>query len=222
VKTLGLPNNVWLGQDVFIIGGGPSLKGFDWSLLRGANTIGCNDAYTLGADVCKICVFADLKFFTHHKEALAMYKGAIYAFPPTFDSPPEWITVLKQYAAGLETDGIAMNSNTGFGALNLALIMGAARVYLLGFDMKRLPLSAADLEELGCLAEGTACNWHPNGLDKNPDGVYEKFLGYSSRLKQAWQEKFSHVEIFNVTDDSALEIFPKIPTAQFWKRRQVG
>ena len=35
---------IWLDETVFIIGGGPSLKGFNWSLLAGKKTIAINRA----------------------------------------------------------------------------------------------------------------------------------------------------------------------------------
>jgi len=37
-----LPDNSWKDEDCYIIGGGPSLKRFNWSLLKGKKTIGIN------------------------------------------------------------------------------------------------------------------------------------------------------------------------------------
>ena len=55
-----LHSEPWYNQDAYIIGGGSSLKDFNWKLLEKLNTIGCNDAYKLGSEVCKICMFAEL------------------------------------------------------------------------------------------------------------------------------------------------------------------
>ena len=40
-----LPDKAWEGKPCFIIGGGPSLEGFDWNRLKGKRTIGINRAF---------------------------------------------------------------------------------------------------------------------------------------------------------------------------------
>ncbi|GAG00227.1 unnamed protein product, partial [marine sediment metagenome] len=34
-----MPDGAWNGKPCFIVGGGPSLKGFDWTKLNGHRTI---------------------------------------------------------------------------------------------------------------------------------------------------------------------------------------
>jgi hypothetical protein len=200
-----IPKPVWQGQNAYIIGGGPSLINFDWELLRGLNTIGCNDAYTLGEAICKVCVFGDSKWFYNHKDSLSRYKGEVWGAEPSLTGKlPEWVKPLKRYAKGLQTDGVGWNGNTGMVALNLAILFGAVQIYLLGFDMKRTPANS---------------NWHENNLDKNPDAVYKKFLNWSKYVHQDWVNKFPHIKIHNVTDDSDLDIFPKLSVKEFWERK---
>ena len=43
--TYKLREGQWTGHPCFIIGGGPSLKGFDFNLLEGRKTIGINRAF---------------------------------------------------------------------------------------------------------------------------------------------------------------------------------
>jgi len=204
-----IPKPIWSGMDVYIIGGGPSLKDFDWNLLSGKKTIGCNDAYQLGYEVCKVCVFGDIKWYTSHKGSLASYKGIIYGAEPSLinKAVDSRIKLLKRYAKGICTDGVGWNGNTGMVALNLAILLGASRIYLLGFDMKRTKEHS---------------NWHVNNLDKNPDSVYKKFLDWSKYVKQDWNNKFPHIEIFNITDDSDLDIFPKVSPKEFWLRKKTA
>lgn len=201
-----IPHPVWLAEDVYIIGGGPSLKDFNWSLLERLNTVGCNDAYRLGSAICKVNIFGDVKWIRHHikyhKEVLAAYQGTMYgALSNAHRFESEHFLYIKQYASGLHTDGIGWNCNTGAAAINLAILLGAARIFLLGFDMKRTK---------------TDSNWHSNALDKNPDTVYKKFIQWFPMLVQDWKAKFSKIEIFNVTDDSDLNCFPKISAKDFW------
>jgi len=75
------PTNDWQDQEVFIIGGGDSLRNFDWELLKEERTIGCNDAYKLGPEICKICIFGDVSWFKENESELTKYskeKGGVY------------------------------------------------------------------------------------------------------------------------------------------------
>jgi hypothetical protein len=203
-----IPQPIWNGEDVFIIGGGPSLKNFDWNLLEGLNTIGCNDAYLLGSDVCKVCLFSDLKWFMNHRQDLEKYDGLVYG--PSSDThslpnKPMWLNVIKRYAKGIQGDGIGWNGNTGVAAINLAILLGATRVFLLGFDMKRTREDS---------------NWHLNNIDKNPPEVYQKFIEWFKYFYEDWKSKYSHIEIINVTDSSELPYVQKIPVEVFWAERK--
>ena len=203
-----VPEPIWQGQDAYIIGGGPSLTGFNWEKLRGLNTIGCNDAYKLGTAFCNICVFGDVKWYDIHFTSLQTYEGDLYAAVGTTKVKfSDDVKVLKRYAKGLQADGVGWNGNTGMVALNLAILLGAVRIYLLGFDMKRTKQNS---------------NWHPNFLNDNPDSVYKKFLDWSKYVKMDWDSKYPDIDIINVTDDSALDIFPKIPVSAFWEERITG
>lgn len=63
---------VWLGETVWIIGGGTSLRGFDWEGIRGRRIIGCNDAYLLGSWV-GVCCFGDRGWYRIHRDRLRSY-----------------------------------------------------------------------------------------------------------------------------------------------------
>jgi hypothetical protein len=43
--TSVLPSNCWAEDTCFIIGGGPSLEGFDWSRLEGYKVLGINKSF---------------------------------------------------------------------------------------------------------------------------------------------------------------------------------
>jgi hypothetical protein len=64
-----ISENMWKGERCFIIGGGPSLKGFDWSLLDGEKVIAtnrgyqyCNPDIILGCDRRFFQAIQDLEF----------------------------------------------------------------------------------------------------------------------------------------------------------------
>ena len=202
-----IPEAVWKGEDVFIIGGGPSLKTFDWELLRPENTIGCNDAYKHGVDICSVCLFGDHAWFKEHlKKGLLDYKGIVFTSSPYLQrSDYDWLWILTRHSRGLHLNALGWNKNTGAEAVNLALILGAKRIFLLGFDMH--------------LGEDGESNWHNNNLDKPKEVVYKTFLKEFGRVAAALSRDFPEIEVFNITSDSALNDFQKVEPELFWKER---
>lgn len=146
-----IPDRRWEGQDVFVLGGGPSLRDFDFSRLSGKTVLGCNEAYTLGYPTVTAIFFSDAKWFVRRNRELEEYtsKGG---FLVTHDEPLRnhnlpWLKVLCRLDGelrGMRTmkngqvgHGIGFGHNSGSSSINLALLLGARRVYLLGFDMKQ-------------------------------------------------------------------------------------
>jgi len=200
------PEKKWNGQDVFIIGGGNSLEQFDWKLLKNENTIGCNDAFRHGIEICKICVFGDVKWFQSFESELARYKGVVFTSCQQLQRTNlPWLWFMSRRAFGLYENALGWNGNTGAAAVNLALLLGAKRIFLLGFDMH--------------LSKDNKPNWHQNRLNKPNKNIYSKFLkGFGKLVTDL--KKFPDVEIINVTDDSSLNLFPKIGVIEFWKGRK--
>lgn len=201
------PEPKWQGQDVFVIGGGASLKSFDWNLLKPELTIGCNTAFMLGHEICKACIIGDDKCFDKFKKELAQYEGAVFTNAPgLLNSPIPWLWTIPRKHAGLYTDAVCWNGNTGASAINLALLLGAKRVLLLGFDMK--------------LSGQGEHNWHNRRLDKTGAEVYDRFLSNYPSMAADLPKKFPGCEIVNIAKDSALGVFPKIDPDEFWKERK--
>jgi len=196
----------WIGQDVFIIGGGTSLNGFNWDLLRNELTIGCNAAYKLGKDICKICIFGDLKFFKKYKDELQSFEGIVVTNETHLQNTKEpWLWTMRRESIGLHEHSLGWNCNTGASAINLAFILGAKRVYLPGFDMK--------------LSTDGKSNWHNYGLDKPNTAICIRMNDSFKYVYRDWQKKFADREIINITNDSDLNYFPKIEVEKFWNER---
>jgi hypothetical protein len=199
------PEKVWSDRDVFIIGGGKSLKHFDWSCLIPECTIGCNDAYKHGVDITKICYFGDVKFFKYYKEELSVFEGTCFTDAPSlYKNREKWLWILQRYTI-ISEKALGWFSSTGSGAVSLAILLGAKRIFLLGFDM--------------CLAEDGESNWHPNMLDSPDAGIFKKFLEGFKRMKVELKEKHPDLEVINITDRSDLNEFPKVGVKEFWKNR---
>ncbi len=203
-----IPEKIWDNQDVFIIGGGNSLELFDWKRLENENTIGCNDAFKKGHKICKICVFGDVKWFKSFEQELAHYKGTVFTNSLQLQKKgPSWLWTMPRQFYGLYKDALGWNGNTGAIAINLALLLGAKRIFLLGFDMH--------------LSKDNRSNWHRNRLDKPNRKIYDKFVKGFGKVAADLKKKFPNVEIVNVTDDSSLNLFAKVGVDEFWKGRKV-
>lgn len=137
-----LHDGQWAGQPSFLIGGGPSLTGFNFERLRGRRTIAINRTF-------EFAPFADLLFsmdfpfyqWCHKYKAgsFSAFSGArifLDALNSPFGEDVHYIRSagLLGFPAGLKT-GIYSSNNSGYGALQLAICLGAGPIYLLGFDM---------------------------------------------------------------------------------------
>lgn len=102
---------------------------------------------------------------------------------------------------GLHRDGFSMNpelihygSNSGFQAVNLALLFGCTSIVLVGFDMRYVAGKAHFFGN------------HADGLHQCSDEQYRKYAKeyYRATVPEG-------VTIINATPDSALRCFPMMP-----------
>lgn len=205
-----VPSQEWRGEDAYIIGGGPSLRYFYWDHLRGKNTIGCNSAFLLGHDIVKILLFADIHWWRKIGEkGTESFGGRVVGCSDKRirkETCP-WLLIMDRQDDGLGRDRLAFNSNTGAMAVNLALILGARRVFLLGFDMK--------------LGDGGRANWHDLRCEPPQKTVYSRFIRGFDSLAGALPEVFPGCEVWNVTNDSDLNSFPKVtPEGHFLRQNE--
>ncbi len=195
------PSPIWEGEDAYIVGGGPSLDSFDWDLIRGKNVIGCNSAFVLGADVVSICIFADWNWWKEIGElCLPTYGGMVVGVCPNLDEVldlPKWVLLMnrEERKVGLSYENLGFNGNTGSLALNLALLLGARRIFLLGFDMKM---------------RGNRANWHDVRHEAANPESYPMFKRNFLRIAKDVVTMFPGREVVNVSDVSELTAFPKV------------
>ena len=141
-----LPDKSWKNQRCFIIGGGESLKDFDFSKLKNELVIGTNRAYE--AMDCTINYAMDHTLYRwitegalgqEAKKKFEDFKGISVWFDSAGYDYPNGIFILKKLDSQRNSysmkEGLRAGNSTGFGALNLALCLGANPIYLLGFDM---------------------------------------------------------------------------------------
>lgn len=192
----------WKGGDAYIIGGGSSLRTFNFESLAGRNTLGANEAFHLGPRICSRVMFSDWKWWKVRKFSLEEYAqkgGIVYSLCPDterFHLP--WVRQLNRALTpmlALRNDTLCWCQNTGAACINLAYHLGVKRIFLLGFDMTADP-------------EGRT-HYHNYRGGPTPPSSYVKFLVSMKSLAESLVK--TKVKVYNVTDGtSKLEYFPKI------------
>jgi len=188
------PEREWEGQDAFLIGGGPSLKGFDFTQLQGLHTIGCNDAIHLGPEIVEVLLFGDRMWWERNKHLIKDFPNRVVTDCPfllRYNFPR--ILKMSRERDGLHSGStLGWNFSTGASAINLALSFGAKRIFLLGYDLS---------------SKGKESHWHSYNTKVIREDSFQGFIRGFERVKKNLPED---VRIFNVTDGSSrLECFVK-------------
>ena len=123
--------------DCFVIGSGPSLTGFDFSVLpKDVPRIGANKGAWI-AD-CQTLVTLDRHFPRKCRSEIEVFDGEIII--ATSKDEPRLIEkatyVRRERGDGFSREGALRGYDSGFASLNLAWQRGYKRIGLLGFDFK--------------------------------------------------------------------------------------
>ncbi len=189
----------WTGETAFLIGGGPSLRGFDASILRGRRVIAINNSWEL-APWADVLYFCDYKWWEWHGDKVTEgFEGRYIVTPSQILKDPRGRLVTLTGGTGLETDpgGLRHGSNGGYQAINLAYHFGAKRIVLLGYDM------TADKRT----------HFH-DGHPTTKMDAYRRTLEFSMLPKFPTivePLKKAGVEVINATPGSALKCWPYRP-----------
>jgi hypothetical protein len=203
----------WPGETAFLLGGGPSLIGFDAEVLRGRRVIAINNSY-LSAPWADVLYFCDAKWWSSHRLAWIDPKGVEQPGALEFFTGRHRISLgtsedgtKRLYSTGprgleLKPNGLKHGSNSGYQAINLAVLFGAARIVLLGYDMR-----------ISVTPEGEKrSHWHAGHPKTTPDmqqtALQKIFLPRFNALVEPL--KAAGVEVLNATPGSALKCWPMV------------
>lgn len=186
----------WVGYAAFVIGGGPSIRDFDFSRLRGkGKVIAVNDAGIEPdrAPWADVLFWADRRWLEWNADKLANHTGQykITRKRPHIETGHDikFLRFLPFAHHGLSNQGDALGGWCGgSSAINLAYLFGARVIILLGFDM-------------------TPGNWHNNHkMPPLPDQHRSKFI---PTLEKMEPELTRHkITVINTNPRSALRCFP--------------
>jgi len=194
-------DSVWAGEDIFLIGGGASLSGFDFQLLKGRRVIGVNEAFTLGVDIVPVVIFGDGGWFHRRRSDLTQYhKSGGWIFSISTSLEKQDVPMLRQVrrvTTGLFSgDALGWNSSTGAAAINLAISMGGRNIFLLGYDLTKDK-------------EGES-HWHSNYPHITRESSFNNFARGFADVHRSLK-KFPFVRVINVTDGSSrLPLFERL------------
>ena len=199
-----IQDGAWKGQRCFIVGGGPSLRGFDFGRLRGERVIAINRAYEFYPE-------ADVMFAMDPRLYEWITTGQLGDEARTrfeaFSGIKVWMLLSGvrdwpgvQFIDSLGMDGLTDSirtglyhgNNSGYAALNLAVALGADPIYLLGYD---------------CMGNGKGGQaWYHDGYpERQGEHVYGDFVGHFEKLAPQIAER--GVQVVNLNSDSALRCF---------------
>ncbi len=203
----------WLDETVYIIAGGPSVKNVDLSLLKGRKIMTVNNAYSLVKP--DVIFFADGRWWKWHKDNIALdFPGRIISTQKVAAhlADPRVCRMGRDYrftqggpALSLDQTLLA-GPDSGYMAINLAVLMGVSRIVLIGYDMG--------------FTEGQA-HWHEDHPIKTNESDYLNIFApkYPALIEAV---KKHGVEVYRVTP-SRLDFIPQVTleeTFQMPKRQR--
>lgn len=201
---------LWQNATAVCVAAGPSLTKADVEYVRGrAKVIVVNRSIELApwADVWYAC---DARFWKwvargegdwRSAKAIAeQYHGPCYSL--ALESKrwrPDVKVLSKGTSHGLSLDPakLCLGGNSGYQAINLAVLMGATRILLLGYDM-------------GVDSKGRQ-HWHADHPNKMRS-PYQTFLqGYPTLVEPL---KKAGIEVVNCSRDTRIKCFPRLTIEQ--------
>lgn len=193
----------WAGRCI-VAASGPSLTEEAAALCRGEHVIAVNDAYRRlpWADVLYAC---DLAWWRHHEfcTGFAGERWTTHSLSPKNDKRTIDDALGLRIIEGADGQGFSRDlarihyaSNSGFQAVNLALLFGADPVVLVGFDMREVDRKR-----------------HFFGSHPAPLRDGHSFAPWIAGFARAADLLGKFPRIINATPGSALTCFPMMPLA---------
>lgn len=201
----------WKGQPCTLIAGGPSLKSFNWDLLRNTpNIIAVNRAYK-AVPWASVCYVEDARFIERFGSDMVDFKGVklwhvAYGTPKqliaeALERDPNLTAIIetrrdKYWSKGFQK-GLSTSSNAMVGALNVADLLGADPIYVMGLD---------------CRTQGLEMqNWHTDYPQDWGVGAMQA-LTFKTDIELWVAPNLEHRHVVNLINpefESALTCWPK-------------
>lgn len=194
--------------ECFIIGGGPSLIGFDWSNLDGKFCIAINRAYEVLPNA-QIVYFTDDDYYQRHRKEMLKhtgkkFRGRLAKHRVIKDSEVLELQLQRQPFGWSDQFGeLHHGSNSSYACIQVAAQLGFKKIYLLGVDMKHQ--GRYDRKKKN---NKGVTHWHNGHRRTDPASAYKMMIGHYKKL--APEAKKRGIEIVNINNpkDTNLDVFP--------------
>jgi hypothetical protein len=189
---------LFAGQTVFCLASGPSLADVDLTRLRGRRIItvnsSCHHAASAGLDG-ELLYFGDETWYRDHLEAVEAWPGMIVTrWTRAKRLVPRIKLIQMEQRPDFPINGapsIRKGRSSGHAVISLAVAMGAARIVLLGYDMR--------------VVDGRSHCHDDYSQADHPDLYATEFLPHFDGWNAAALAR--NVNVVNATPDSALTEF---------------
>lgn len=221
------------GKDIFVVGTGSSLLGFNWMKLSGATCIALNDAIKVSEYfIPDVHLFADVGIWVRYRDLfyrefqfLVCQENARKNFEHYAGFKHKHIIrTFDSYSSPTEVqdkdDALFVNRTVATGGIMLAWKMGARRIFLMGVDGYKLRVS----DETG-KHEIYYCDGSTKPPEKRPESAHGekvtqdrheawqrnmKDLREYFKKKRVYQEKWPGSGIFNLSPASTIDAWEKV------------
>lgn len=187
-----------MGQSktVVILAGGPSLTREDVEYVESANVdiIGINDAYRI-CNKLTILYACDRRWWFHHYARVADLSFRKISLENAGYPRIEQMVNDGENGLSFEWPKLRTGKNSGYQAINLAILLGYKKLVLLGYDMQHT---------------GGKTHWHgdhPKPLNNSPICRINDWIGLFNNMVKELPDDMT---IINATRGTALECFPRM------------
>lgn len=188
------PPEMWAGRPVLVVGGGPSLRGFDFRPARDACVIVVNNSHEL-VPWAEFLFFADRRWLEWNAKSARGFGGQMVTSSVHRMIPGTQVHKMEKSHDGPLPDRRwqVAGHDSGAQAVTLAAHLGAKRIVLAGFDMR---------------FEGSRTHWHEGHTIESQEPNYTtRFFPQYAPLKDALAAR--GVELVRCTP-SALTCIPEM------------
>lgn len=208
-------------------------------IIKGNFSIGLNYFFKYGCDTT-FTSFADWQFYEDNIKELEQLQLIIGSYDQSLKNHKENKTHKNTFL--LENSGIYNGKDSllkgiyckqliGIWSLSLAIALGFKEIYLLGFDACEIHGQTHFYQAVVNLNKTTPIyikdklvdnRLHFRGVGKNEKGLY-KTSTYNNKkhLNKKWFAPFTtekNIKIYNVSPESAIDVFQKITYEEFYKK----
>jgi hypothetical protein len=202
-----LTDNVWAGERCFVVGGGPSLIGFNWELLRDTGRVIAVNRAIEDVPWADIMFSLDnrlynwlhsqrdslnpktLQAYDHFAGMKVWLDSAAYPFGDDIYTVPFLGHVGVSFSL---KEGLYSGGNSGSAALGLAVALGCSPIVLLGFDMGH--------------ASNGATHYHDGYPQESCDPQSRTWIETLNKI--APKIKVAGIQVINANPQSNVRCFP--------------